>query len=78
MAKKSKLFVIEIEIEQDQWGKYKKGQTIMIPISTISTYHAELKFSNMYVGSEMPPYKIVKIHECDTFLFSPERFFKLS
>ena len=83
MKNKLKLFVVEIEIEQDQWfiGKnkepfYKKGQKIMIPIKTSSAFHAETKFINNYLGSEMPPYHIVNIHKCDNGgLFAADRFF---
>jgi len=77
MEKKVKLFIIEIEIDQSEWD-YEKGQIIMIPINTSSAYHAEMKFRNKYIGSEMPPYKIIKIHKCDNFLFSPYRFFDVS
>jgi hypothetical protein len=83
MLRKVKIFIIEIEIEQDQWFTlpnkqpfYKKGQRIMIPIKTSSAYHAEMKFENNYWGSEMPPYHIVSIHKCDNGgLFAADRFF---
>ena len=82
MKKYLKLFVIEIEIDEDQWfvlpkkqPLYKKGQRIMVPIKTSSAYHAEMKFENNYCGSEFPHFHIVNIHKCDNEgLFAPTRF----
>ena len=71
MSKKLKVFVIEIEITQDDWWVlpnnkplYKKGQKILIPIVTSSSYHALRKFER-YDGSEYPNYTIIAVHPCD-------------
>ncbi|MDD1525572.1 hypothetical protein [Riemerella anatipestifer] len=73
MNKKIKIFIIEIEIEQDSYP-YTTGQRIMIPVKTSTAYHAILKFENKCWGSEYPSYKIIGICKCDDFLFKPLGF----
>ncbi|MDY3521998.1 hypothetical protein PG614_10190 [Riemerella anatipestifer] len=73
MNKKIKIFIIEIEIEEDLWDN-KKGQRIMIPVKTSTAYHAILKFENKCWGSEYPSYKIIGISKYDDFLFKPLGF----
>jgi hypothetical protein len=68
-------YIIEIEIQSKSWD-YFIGQIIMIPIKGVNKLDAEERFSDNYCGSEYPMYKIRKIHEIDTFIFSPTRFKK--
>ena len=72
MSKMKKIFIIEIEIEDNAWfvlkGRkplYTKGQRILIPVRSSSAYHAEMKFSTICQGSEFPNYRIISMSKCD-------------
>jgi len=78
--KTKRIFVVEIEICEDAWfilknkqPLYTKGQRIMVPVLSSTAYHAEMKFSNEYWGSEFPSYTTIKVHTCDKELFTPDR-----
>lgn len=64
IVKTKKVFIAEIVLNGN-YCSYKKGDSILIPIRTISAYHAEEIVNNRLVGSEFPPYTLNKIIECD-------------
>ena len=68
-----KWFIVEIEIIQTCWD-YIQGQKILIPLQSNNYNNATQKFEGLMNGSEFPSYKINHIHECDSFLFNPNRF----
>lgn len=69
MPSKKKVWLVTIRIESDAWD-YKQGDQIIIPVYSISGYHADQIVKN-YVGSEYPSYSIISIAPCDNFLFKP-------
>ena len=66
----NKSYLITIEIEEDSWRQYKKGQILKFAIFAKTRKSREIILDNNYRGSEMPDYKIIEIEELgDMFLF---------
>ena len=68
--RKQRIFIIQIEIQEDAWN-YKKGDLLNIPIISNSFRNADESFHNKHCGSEYPFYMIQSIE--DTFNYG---FFK--
>ncbi len=64
MDKRTKrLFVIEIEIENECWD-YKIGDKFMIPIVSNNFNNAIRIFEDSNCGSEYPAYSIIRVNDC--------------
>ena len=68
--RKKRIFIIEIEIQENAWD-YKKGELLIIPIISNSFRNADESFCNKHWGSEYPFYIVQRI--IDTFDYG---FFK--
>ena len=68
--RKKRLFIAEIEIKSDEWN-YTKGQKVFIPILAGGFAKAYQRIESNFWGSEYPQYNVIKIIECDKFLFKP-------
>lgn len=58
-----KLFVVEIEVLEDSWGFFVKGQRHFSSIKAKGRASAIRKFEHRNSGSEYPSYKVINAHE---------------
>jgi hypothetical protein len=70
MAAGKKIWIVEVQIEGDEW-KYKKGDIILVPVYASGPTTAANRLHDKFCGSEYPPFIVTRVTPCDRFLFKP-------